>query len=254
MVDQIREQRYRDERKGLRFDELHARTRARDPGLTQVLVRAASWPACKLIWRMRHEGREHVPASGPVIVAANHASFLDHFFLGHGISRPLNFIAKSQLFTPATQTALNLIGAFPIKRGELDGDAFTTAETVLARGGLVITYPQGGRSRDGELSGRVRSGVGRLALQTGAPIVPAAIIGSAHIREWRRGRFPRVTVRFGEPIPGRLEPDARRERHQQVANTVMERIRELYGGEQPPPGPRRDKAATDQIPRPAVHR
>src|SRR5205085_2585696 len=96
-VEEIREQRYRDERPNLDFSDLHARTRNQDAGATQTAVRVISWPIFKAIWRMHHEGRENVPRRGPVIIAANHASFLDHFLIGHGIPRPLNYMAKSQL-------------------------------------------------------------------------------------------------------------------------------------------------------------
>ena len=90
-------------------------------------------------------------------------------------------------------------------------------------------YPEGGRSRTGRLAERAKHGIGRLALESGAPVVPIAILGSAKIRNWKRGRFPRIRVQFGEPLSFDTEPEATRERHQEVADTVFAEISELYG-------------------------
>ncbi len=229
-IERIREQRYRDDRDDVDFSDLHRRSRDHDPRLFQTALRVTTWPVFRLLWRMHHEGRENVPASGPVILAANHASFLDHFLVGHGTPRQLNYMAKSQLFTPRTRTLLSLAGAYPIRRGEQDNDAFETSLAILQRGSLLVTYPQGGRARGEELGARARSGVGRLAMESGAPVVPTAIIGSARIREWKRGHFPAVTVRYGEPIQVARQPNASRDDHQALADEVMERIRMLYRG------------------------
>lgn len=228
MVDRIREQRYAETRANLDFADLHERTRDHDPGVGQILLRAFAWPFCKGIWRMRHEGRENVPRQGAVIVAANHASFLDHFFIGLGIHRPVNFMAKSQLFTPLSRTPISVLGAYPVMRGAHDEAAHTTSQAILARAGVVIMYPQGGRTRTDEFGGRARAGVARLAYESGAPIVPTAVIGSARVREWRRGRFPQVTVRYGKPLPVERDPEARRDRQQALADEVMAAVRELY--------------------------
>ena len=120
-------------------------------------------------------------------------------------------------------------GVFPVRRGARDDEAFITAEAILARGGAVAIYPEGGRSRSGELSERVRPGIGRLVLDTGAPVVPIAIQGSARIRNWKRLRFPAVRVVYGEPVRFEREPGAPRERQQQIADAIFARIRELYG-------------------------
>ena len=110
---------------------------------------------------------------------------------------------------------------FPVRRGARDDEAFITAETILARGGVVAMYPEGGRSRTGTLAERARPGIGRLVLDTGAPVVPIAIHGSSKIRNWKRLRFPRVSVRFGEPMRFEAEPNATRERQQEVADEIF---------------------------------
>jgi 1-acyl-sn-glycerol-3-phosphate acyltransferase len=91
----------------------------------------------------------------------------------------------------------------------------------------VGIYAEGGRSRSGGL-GEPRRGVGRLALESGAPVVPTAIHGSQRTREWRRGRFPRVTVSYGEPLSFEREADPSRERQQEAAEEIFARVRGLY--------------------------
>ena len=90
-------------------------------------------------------------------------------------------------------------GVFPVRRGHQDEEAFKTAHAVLARGDIVVMYCEGGRSRSGEL-GEAKPGIGRLALESGAPVVPAAIAGSERARNWKKGQFPKVTVQFGDPV------------------------------------------------------
>lgn len=228
MVDPIRRQRYQERRRELDFQALHRRTRDHDPGVGQRLVRLAMWPPSRLLWRLRHEGRENLPAGGPLIVAANHASFLDHFFVGLGIPRPVNFMAKSQLFNPATRTLINVLGAYPVIRGAHDEESHATSMAILARGSVLVTYPQGGRARGDDFGGRARPGVGRLAYQSGAPVIPTAVIGSAYVREWRRGRFPAVTVRFGRPVQVEVEADPSLTSQQALATEIMAEVRRLY--------------------------
>jgi 1-acyl-sn-glycerol-3-phosphate acyltransferase len=228
MVDRIRRQRYEERRRGLDFASLHRRAQDHDPAGGQMLVRLAIRPPCAVLWRLHHEGRDNLPRQGPVIVVANHASFMDHFFIGLGVPRPINFMAKSQLFTPATRTLINVLGAYPVVRGAHDEDSHATSLAILARGSVLITYPQGGRARGDEFGGRARPGLGRLMLESGAPVIPTAVIGSARVREWRRGHFPRITVRYGEPIQVERDPAASLTRQQALAEEVMLAVRTLY--------------------------
>ena len=131
-----------------------------------------------MFFRVRGYHPERVPAVGPVILAPNHFSFLDHFFLGVALRRKVHFMAKSQLFKPPMSWIYTHGGVFPVRRGFADEDAFITAVTVLDRGDTMAMYAEGGRSRTGELGEEAKRGIGRLALLSGAPIVPVAIVGS----------------------------------------------------------------------------
>ena len=108
-------------------------------------------------------------------------------------------MAKSQLFKRPLQFIFSHGGVFPILRGRRDEEAFKTAHAVLERANLVVMYAEGGRSRTQEL-GEPKPGVGRLALETGVPVVPVAIAGSAKVRNWKRLQFPKVTVQYGDPV------------------------------------------------------
>jgi len=156
---------------------------------------------------------------------------MDHWFVGILLPRRVRFMAKSQLFRrPLLDVVILHAGAFPVRRGHRDEEAIRTATTILERGGLIVMYPEGGRSRSGQIGRRARPGIGRLALEAGVAVVPVAVVGSERARNWRRLRFPAVTVRYGPPIlPGR-ETDASRERHQEVADEVLAAIRALHDG------------------------
>ena len=226
---QIREQRYRDERPAEHFDRFHARTRAREPEAhIYEVVRAFTVLNALIAFRARSIGSENVPA-GPVILAPNHASFMDHFFSAGFVRRRIQFMAKSQLFAPGVpQYVFSHGGVFPVRRGVADEEAFTTAFAVLARGGALGMYCEGGRSRTGELADTARPGIGRLALQSGAPVVPVAILGSHQARNWRKGRLPKVIVRYGIPLRFPVQAAPPREDQQQAADIILERIRAMH--------------------------
>jgi 1-acyl-sn-glycerol-3-phosphate acyltransferase len=105
-----------------------------------------------------------------------------------------------------------------------------TANKILDNGGCVAMYSEGGRSRTGRLGDRVRPGIGRLALQSGATVVPIAVYGSSHVRNWRRLRFPRVTVLYGEPIRFERVPEPTRGQQRAVAEQIFAEVRTLYEG------------------------
>ena len=226
---QIREQRYRDERPAEHFTRFHERTRAGEPQAhIYELVRVFTVLNALIVFRARSIDSANVPA-GPVILAPNHASFMDHFFSAGFIRRRVQFMAKSQLFAPGPpQYIFSHGGVFPVRRGVADEEAFTTAFAVLARGGALGMYCEGGRSRTGELAATARPGIGRLALESGAPVVPIAILGSHQARNWRRGRLPKVIVRYGTPLRFDVDPAPTRERQQQCADLILERIRVLH--------------------------
>jgi 1-acyl-sn-glycerol-3-phosphate acyltransferase len=228
-LEAIKAQVYVDPRPAATFDRFHARTRTQDPDWVYDVVRVGTGVLAWTAFRARSSGAEKVPAAGPVILAPNHFSFMDHFFLGIAVRRRIRFMAKSQLFTPPMQWVYTHGGVFPVRRGQADDEAFVTADTVLRRGGCVAMYAEGGRSRSGELSERPRRGVGRLALLSGAPVVPVAIHGSSHVRNWKRGQFPKVRVRYGDPIAWERVPASTRSQQQAVADEIFAEIRDLYG-------------------------
>jgi 1-acyl-sn-glycerol-3-phosphate acyltransferase len=225
----LRPQVYADPRPKEYFDRFHERARRRGPSFVYDLVRIFSSLYAWTLLRARGIGAQNVPETGAVILAPNHFSYMDHFLVGIFIRRKVRFMAKSQLFSPLAQWVYLQGGVFPVRRGARDEEAFVTAEAILARGGVVVMYPEGGRSRTGLLAEQAKHGIGRLMLESGAPVVPIAILGSAKIRNWKRLRFPRIRVQYGEPLHFEPEPEATRERHQEVADAVFAEIRTLYG-------------------------
>ncbi len=219
---------YKDPRPVEYFDRFHERSRTRQPNAMYELVRMLTTVYAFTVFRARCIGSENVPPSGPVILAPNHFSFMDHFFAGAFTRRKVRFMAKSQLFKPPMQFVYTHGGVFPVRRGYRDEDAFLTANTVLADGGLVCMYCEGGRSRTGKLSDQAKPGIGRLALESGATIVPVAIHGSSRVRNWKRLQFPKVTVQYGEPFRYEQVAEPSREQQQAVANEIFTEIRGLY--------------------------
>ncbi len=177
--------------------------RAREQGanpLVYWLARAILQPFFHIYFRLSRIGREHIPAEGPVIIAANHRSFLDPFVIGMMVRRPMYYVAKKELFARSWQAwILNALGAFPVDRGTGDGEMVQTAKAILGRGDIVLIFPEGTRVRPGSL-GHPKRGVGRLALETEAPVVPVAVIGTEDIRRGWRIRPRKVRIRAGRAL------------------------------------------------------
>jgi len=137
-------------------------------------------------------------------------------------------MAKSQLFGPPVLTYIYKHGGvFPVRRGHHDEEAIETARILVEQGEMLLVYAEGGRSRSGRL-GEPKPGIGRIALETGAPIVPVTLHGSERVRGWRRLLFPKVTVQFGEPLSFPVEEAPSRERQLEVATEVFDEVREMY--------------------------
>jgi len=163
-------------------------------------LRAILVPTFLVYLRMQRVGREHLPKHGPLLLAANHRSFLDPFVIGTLVRRPVYYMAKRELFDKRWQAwLLNALGAFPVDRGHGDAAAMDTARAILRRGDCVVVFPEGTRVRRGPL-GSPRRGVGRLVLETGVQVVPVAVFGSEHVRRGWRIRPRRVRLRVGRPM------------------------------------------------------
>jgi len=224
----LKPQIYKDERPAEYFTRFHERAR-KGVGWTYPLVRAIVTPICLLLYRTRAIGVKNVPKDGPVLLAPNHFSQMDHFFTGLYLRRRVRFMAKSQLFGPPVLTYIySHGGVFPVRRGHKDEEAFKTAFTLLEQGEMLLIYAEGGRSRTGEL-GEVKPGIGRIALESGVPVVPVALQGSDAVRRWKRFRFPKVTVQFGEPLTFPIEKEPSRERQLEAATEVFDEVRKMYG-------------------------
>lgn len=246
-MSDLKPQVYKDERPAEYFDRFHARAR-RGVGWTYPLVRAIVTPICLLLYRTRAIGVGNVPKKGPVLLAPNHFSQMDHFFVGLYLRRQVRFMAKSQLFGPPVLTYVySHGGVFPVRRGHKDEEAFKTVFTLLEQGEMVLIYAEGGRSRTGEL-GDVKPGIGRIALESGVPVVPVAIHGSASVRRWKRFRFPKVTVEFGEPVSFPVEEAPSRERQLEAATELFAPVREMYRGLATGNGRRASRRSSDRAP------
>jgi 1-acyl-sn-glycerol-3-phosphate acyltransferase len=169
------------------------------------VVKGVLTPVLHASFRIKVEGRQHVPKQGPAILASNHRSFLDSIFLPLVVRRRVTFVAKAEYFDdPKTAWFFRGVGQIPIRRegGEASERALETAMGVLQQGSVFGIYPEGTRTRDGFMH-RGHTGVARLALRSGAPIVPVGMIGTDEVQpvDSKMPKLMRtVTIRFGEPL------------------------------------------------------
>ncbi|WP_447978720.1 lysophospholipid acyltransferase family protein [Candidatus Nitrospira bockiana] len=191
----------------------------------------------RLCFRYRTIGEEQIPRHGGLLIAANHASFLDIPFLGCGIPRRVAFLGRQDLFPfPGFRWVFRWLGWIPIRHDRLDRTGFGTAIDLIKNGHAVVIYPEGTRTKTGRL-GPGKPGVGMIVAETGCPVVPAYIFGTyeALPMDSARIRCHPIGVSFGKPLEfhGELERLPRKEFYRHVSRSVMERIAEL--GRVPPP-------------------
>ncbi|MFP5326610.1 MAG: lysophospholipid acyltransferase family protein [Acidimicrobiia bacterium] len=202
------------------------------------VVKAILTPILRFLYRVRVEGAEHVPASGPVILASNHLSFSDSIFLPLILRRRVTFVAKAEYFEdPKTAWFFRAVGQIPIKRGggPASQRALESAQEVLESGGVFGIYPEGTRSPDGRLY-KGHTGVARLALRTQAPVIAVAMIGTREaqpIGQVVPRFFMPMTIRFSKPM--RFERYADRADDpltlRSITDEIMFELRELSGQE-----------------------
>jgi 1-acyl-sn-glycerol-3-phosphate acyltransferase len=224
MPDQV----YEDDRPMEEVDRFYERSSTRRPDLIYEVVRVLTSLLAWIGYRLRTIDSENVPTSGPIVLAPNHFSNLDHFFTGQATRRKVQFMAKSQIFQGPMGWIYTHGGVFPVRRGRRDERSFEVVRTILGRGGTICVYCEGGRSRSGRLSDSAKPGIGRIALETGASIVPVAIAGSQRVRNWKRLQLPRVTVRYGTPLRWERVEHPTRDQQQAVADAIFAEIRRLH--------------------------
>lgn len=164
--------------------------------LYRLLERANFRGLARRLYRVRITGAERIPAASPAILVANHESMFDPWLLALATPRPVHYMAKAELWRiPPVRWALDAFGAFPVERGAGDGAAMSRAATLLRAGEVIGVFPQGTSK---QLPGRVfHRGAARLALATGAPIVPVRLVGTRGFPH--PGRRP-TAIHVGEPI------------------------------------------------------
>ncbi len=203
-------------------------TRAR-----QRVFYAISWIVCSTVMRVffgqRTFGRENVPREGGVILAVNHASFLDPVVVGCGVVRQVHYMARRTLFWGPFGTLIRALNAFPVDRGGADRSAVKQFINLVRGGNAVMLFPEGTRTLDGRL-GAIMSGVGALAVRAGAPVVPTYVDGT--FDAWSRHRkFPRpaqVTIHFDRPIAvGRKPEESKRAHQERIRSRIVSRLRAL---------------------------
>jgi 1-acyl-sn-glycerol-3-phosphate acyltransferase len=206
---------------------------ARDKGVSRPLylfVRALLVPFLRLWFRMRITGAQNIPREGAAVIAPNHKSFWDSFFVAVATPRHLRFMGKSELFEKRPLGYLFVrLGAFPVRRGESDRDALETARTILRQGGLLALFPEGTRVRDPEGVGSPKRGAGRLALEAGAPLVPTAITGTQRLFAGPIPKPVRVQVAFGDPIDVRGREPTPEEAARVTEDELWPEVEETYG-------------------------
>jgi 1-acyl-sn-glycerol-3-phosphate acyltransferase len=177
-----------------------------------------------VVLRWRATGHHHVPESGGLLLVSNHLSYLDVFFLGIPLRRPLNYVARSTLFVPVLATLMRSVGGFPIQREGMGASGMKETLKRLRAGGIVTLFPEGTRSRDGEL-GPLKSGIAVLVARAGVPVVPVGLAGTFEI--WPRSRpFPvphPIRIHYGRPI---FPEDLAGMETEAITSLIHDRLRE----------------------------
>jgi 1-acyl-sn-glycerol-3-phosphate acyltransferase len=199
------------------------------PGWVYSLAKWLLGPALLVLFKVRVEGKDRVPATGPVIIAGNHLSYMDPLIvcLAEPRSRPVHFMAKLVLFNhgPFFSWLLRSLHAFPVRRGTADRESIATATDILRRGGIVGIFPEGTRIRGGKVS-EGQEGAAFIAMHAGVPIVPVGICGTDRIQPPGDTHWHLVPLNayFGKPIDPASFVGKRKERLEAMTAAVMAAI------------------------------
>lgn len=174
----------------------------------------------KTVYRAKVEGVENIPKTGGAIIAPNHMSFFDPPFTGSMMKRPLNFMAKAELFkVPILGFLIKRTNAFPVKRGVQDMTAMRNAFSLLENGNLLLMFPEGTRSKDGNL-GKARAGAGMVACNAQVPLIPTKIVNTD-----KMSKFKKLYIKYGKPIyPPK---DFKKEDYVELSQKALEAISKM---------------------------
>ena len=178
--------------------------------------------------RLHVEGTENIPKNGPLVIACNHLSLLAPPVLGTAATRKVHFMAKEELFVPILGDIYKILGAFPVRRGGADRAAIKHGIDILESNQVLAIFPEGTRSKTGKL-GKAQPGALMMASKARATIVPACIIGTDYKRQGRI--WPKVTVRFGKPLPFPEDAIVNKEFLHAMTEDLMQHIARLQAGE-----------------------
>jgi 1-acyl-sn-glycerol-3-phosphate acyltransferase len=197
------------------------------------LLRGSLLLLMRILFRIEHHGWERVPPSGPLILAANHVTYFDPPWISVRIYRTLRIMAWDRLFVPPAGWVLRWLGAFPVSLENPEFSAYRAALRILQRGEALMIFPEGGRSPDGTLM-PFRAGAARLALRTGATIVPVVVHGGDRV--WSKKmiwpRPAKVRVDYLPPIGREYFPKSAEELIEHVRDAILRRQQESAGGAQ----------------------
>lgn len=157
-----------------------------------ALIRRAGRGLSRILWRISYSGTEHIPQSGGLIVAANHQTYIDPFWVGFAINRPVRYLAWNEAFAwPVSGKFMGMLGAWPLEVEKSDPTAIRRTLGWLKRGGAVVIFPEGGRGNPDGSMVKFKNGAVRMAMEAGVPILPVTIRGAHKV--WPKGyNFPRL--------------------------------------------------------------
>lgn len=187
------------------------------------------WVLCKILFRLKISGQNNIPSSGPLIVVANHNSYVDPVVLALAFRRRIYFMAKSELFKiPLFGAFVRALGGFPVERGEPDRKALKSALQILVEGKILGIFPEGTRIRRPGL-GPMESGTAIIAMKSEASVLPVGITGSDRVMPegTRFPRFPKIEIRVGSPLSLRAEPSHKRDQITDACNRIAQELTQL---------------------------